>query len=627
MTVPTKTVTIDVLEPNGTALSGAAVTARITGYDVYLDQIIERYTASTTTNGAGRATLALFPNTLGERETAYVFTIRHPTTGRKIYQTVARVPNEDVNLTDIAGNIETVTVSPPETVETGLVIRLENGTYVTRVLVANGAGIEVLNGDGIDGNPVVAITDDLEAIEALATSGLAKRTGTNTWSIVTIDAYSEAALALATAAAWQDYLNVVVGADVQAWDADLDALAALASTGLIVRSGSGTVVVRTLTAPAAGITVTNGSGVSGNPTLVLANDLAAIEALGSTGFAVRTASDTWSQRTITAGTGIGVTNGDGVSGNPAIAITDVELLAIAGLTSAADSGIYFTGSGTASLYTLTAAGRTLAAGASAAAQLTTLGGVPIAFLAGFISGLTWANNAGDATNDIDLAAGSCVDAAGTYMMTRAALTKRSDAAWAVGTGNGWLDTGAIGNGDYYEWTIARSDTGVVDSLLSLSSTAPTMPASYDKKKLTGWIQRAGGAIVAFKTYETEGGGIDFAWTTPTVDINLANTLTTARRLDALKVPLNLSTIAHVNVQVFDATAQGQAILCCPDQSDVAPSFGTAPLSNNVWLTTLSSSRAMYIRTNAVGQIAARADLATVDNYYASTLGFRWARRG
>jgi hypothetical protein len=73
--------------------------------------------------------------------------------------------------------------------------------------------------------------------------------------------------------------------------------------------------------PAAGITVTNGDGVSGNPTLVLANDLAALEGLSSTGIAVRSATDTWVQRTVTGTAAeITVTNGDGVSGNPTLSL-------------------------------------------------------------------------------------------------------------------------------------------------------------------------------------------------------------------------------------------------------------------------------------------------------------------
>lgn len=240
-----------------------------------------------------------------------------------------------------------------------------------------------------------------------------------------------------------------------------------------------------------------------------------------------------------------------------------------------------------------------------------------------ISGLTYANNA---TDSIDVTAGSCRDATdATNMRRTATITKNVTTAWAVGSVAGGLDTGAVGNNDYYIWLIKRSDTGVVDALFSLSSTAPTMPTNYDYKRLIGWFKRVGGSNVAFHTYETEAGGVEHTWDSPTLDINLTNTLTTARRTDAVKVPLNFSTIAHLNVIITDAATTNTWIYC-PDQTDLAPSATVAPLANVFQGAGAATNVQLRVRTSAAGLIAARATTATVDQYSAATMGFTWARR-
>ena len=52
-------------------------------------------------------------------------------------------------------------------------------------------------------------------------------------------------------------------------NADLTAVAGLTSTGLVARTGAGTAAARTITGTANKVTVTNGDGVSGNPTITI----------------------------------------------------------------------------------------------------------------------------------------------------------------------------------------------------------------------------------------------------------------------------------------------------------------------------------------------------------------------
>jgi len=64
--------------------------------------------------------------------------------------------------------------------------------------------------------------------------------------------------------------------------------------------------------------VTSASSISNQP---LADNLTAVAGVSSNGFFAKTDTNTAAARTITAGTGIAVSNGDGVSGNPQVSVT------------------------------------------------------------------------------------------------------------------------------------------------------------------------------------------------------------------------------------------------------------------------------------------------------------------
>jgi hypothetical protein len=208
---------------------------------------------------------------------------------------------------------------------TGMLARIAANTYALRTLSASGAGLTITNGDGAAGNPTFTLGNDLAAIEALAGTGIAVRTATDTWAQRTLTAPSEGFTITNPAG--------VAGNPTFVLANDLGALEALTGTGIAVRTGTDTWAQRTITGAAAGVTVSNGSGAAGNPTLALADDLAALEGLGSTGFAVRSAASTWVQRSMAnAAAGITWTNADGVSGNPTPVLAN-DLAALEGLGS------------------------------------------------------------------------------------------------------------------------------------------------------------------------------------------------------------------------------------------------------------------------------------------------------
>ena len=106
-----------------------------------------------------------------------------------------------------------------------------------------------------------------------------------------------------------------------------------AGLGLIVKSAAGTVVNRTFTITGAGLTITNGNGISGNPTPTVAGLLYSLANLSGTGFIASNGSDL-SPLTLT-GTSlqIAVANGNGSGGNPVISfVNDAVFPGNAGIT-------------------------------------------------------------------------------------------------------------------------------------------------------------------------------------------------------------------------------------------------------------------------------------------------------
>ena len=123
----------------------------------------------------------------------------------------------------------------------------------------------------------------------------------------------------------------------------------------------------------------------------------------------------------------------------------------------------------------------------------------------FIAGLVPSNNATDATNDLDFTAGVATDTSNDEMIELlTAMTKRADAAWAEGTNQGMLDTGAVGNSTYHIFLIKNRKSGKVDILSSLSATAPAMPSGYTYKRRLLVMSRSGGVNAIITSFLLDG---------------------------------------------------------------------------------------------------------------------------
>lgn len=223
-----------------------------------------------------------------------------------------------------------------------------------------------------------------------------------------------------------------------------------------------------------------------------------------------------------------------------------------------------------------------------------------AHMRGHLYGMTLSNNATDATNDIDIAAGSCVDSTGTDVMTlSASITKQLDNAWAVGTNLGGLDAGTIANTTYHVYVIKRPDTGVVDVIFSTSASSPTLPTNYTLYRRIGSIIRSAGAILAF----VQDGDL-FLYSTPINEVAATNPGTSAVTRN-MTVPQGITVFPIMAWSVKnDTTAQITCYISPLILPDNAPSVAFSTFRTDA-VGAGGSTIVQHVVTNTSGQVRSR----------------------
>lgn len=229
---------------------------------------------------------------------------------------------------------------------TGLVTRTAGATYSLRTVTGTANRLSVSNGDGVSGNPTLNIDTGYVGQTSITTLGTVT---TGTWN-ATIVAVLYGGTGATTASGARSNLGLVIGTDVQAYDTTLTALASYNTNGIMTQTASDTFTGRTITGTSNRLSVTNGSGVSGNPTLDIDSNYVGQSSITTLGTIV---TGTWAGTTVTVDHG-----GTGVASATAYAVLcggTTSTGAYQSIASVGTSGHVLTSNGAAALPTFQAA--------------------------------------------------------------------------------------------------------------------------------------------------------------------------------------------------------------------------------------------------------------------------------
>lgn len=238
---------------------------------------------------------------------------------------------------------------------------------------------------------------------------------------------------------------------------------------------------------------------------------------------------------------------------------------------------------------------------------------------GHIYGLGIANNATDATNDIDIAAGEAA-AEGSASFPRlialtGGVTRQLDIAF--GTGNGGRFDSAISDGTWHVFVIMNA-AGTVNAGFSKSlvpTSAPNYPAGYIYYRRIASFTRSSSAIDAFVQV-----GDRFMLNTPRASVSVTNASAGAT-LRNMWVPLGIKVECLFMMGLTGATSTQYVFVNDPDQPAYAPS-GT--LFMLVATTSLLQATLGSCMTNTAQQVrsnTAHSAAGTSNALYMTSLGW------
>lgn len=234
----------------------------------------------------------------------------------------------------------------------------------------------------------------------------------------------------------------------------------------------------------------------------------------------------------------------------------------------------------------------------------------------YFNGYTLSTAGSSSTFGISI--GQAADSTNTAMLTLASAYTKTTGAWAVGSGNGSLDTGAIAASTWYHaFTMIRLDTGVVDIIISLSQTSPSLPTGYTLSQYIGSMLTDGSKNwVAFNQSHDE-----VLWGAAVTD---ASTVTPATSATAQNVTVPPNVVVWVKFWASFVSITGAGLVFEPYVGPDISASNTGSLGSG---TSIAGYGDFSIRTSggSPNQIKVRCTSTTGNSYTMQTQGWTYSR--
>jgi hypothetical protein len=236
------------------------------------------------------------------------------------------------------------------------------------------------------------------------------------------------------------------------------------------------------------------------------------------------------------------------------------------------------------------------------------------------------SNGTDATNDIDFSAGSKRDSTNTYTIVAAsAMTKRADATWAAGTGNGGMASGVTwAANDFHLHLLGKTtDPSAYDYVFDTSATcvngladSAVVAAGFTIYKRVASFRTTGAAWPLFTARYMATGLLEVLLKTPVFQLTKSwsgGAADTAQTGTLGNVPGGIQVNAKLGILFQDSTASASSALLITaiDQTDTAADANSAS-----WLAQFKAVANAGNPVGASGEVMVRTSTSRTFRYRA-----------